>query len=161
VVYSFWFKRTIWLWIPYLVALPLLPIWVWTALREVDPGMFAIYPIGAAAVIAVQIAQSLPDVRADQESGVRTLAVALGSSRARNACWGAMILAASLAAALAPLLTTQPGRVWIGAVATYGLVGLNAFLWSRNARAGTMACFPCVAVSAGILGIGWTAALIG
>jgi len=161
VVYSFWFKRTIWLWIPYLVALPLLPIWVWTALSEVDPGMFAIYPIGAAAVIAVQIAQSLPDVRADQESGVRTLAVALGSSRARNACWGAMILAASLAAALAPLLTTQPGRVWIGAVATYGLVGLNAFLWSRNARAGTMACFPCVAVSAGILGIGWTAALIG
>ncbi|MBA2290256.1 MAG: UbiA family prenyltransferase [Chloroflexia bacterium] len=161
VVYSFWFKRTIWLWIPYLVALPLLPIWVWTALSEVDPGMFAIYPIGAAAVIAVQIAQSLPDVRADQESGVRTLAVALGSSRARNACWGAMILAASLAAALAPLLTTQPGRVWIAAVATYGLVGLNAFLWSRNARAGTMACFPCVAVSAGILGIGWTAALIG
>lgn len=161
VVYSFWFKRTIWSWIPYLVALPLLPIWVWTALREVDPGMFAIYPIGAAAVIAVQIAQSLPDVRADQESGVRTLAVALGSSRARNACWGAMILAASLAAALAPLLTTQPGRVWIAAVATYGLVGLNAFLWSRNARAGTMACFPCVAVSAGILGIGWTAALIG
>ncbi|CAN5715725.1 hypothetical protein BH23CHL3_BH23CHL3_05870 [soil metagenome] len=161
VVYSFWFKRTIWSWIPYLVALPLLPIWVWTALSEVDPGMFAIYPIGAAAVIAVQIAQSLPDVRADQESGVRTLAVALGSSRARNACWGAMILAASLAAALAPLLTTQPGRVWIAAVATYGLVGLNAFLWSRNARAGTMACFPCVAVSAGILGIGWTAALIG
>ncbi|CAN5809227.1 hypothetical protein BH20CHL2_BH20CHL2_10760 [soil metagenome] len=161
VVYSFWFKRTIWSWIPYLVALPLLPIWVWTALSEVDPGMFAIYPIGAAAVIAVQIAQSLPDVRADQESGVRTLAVALGSSRARKVCWGAMILAASLAAALAPLLTTQPGRVWIAAVATYGLVGLNAFLWSRNARAGTMACFPCVAVSAGILGIGWTAALIG
>jgi hypothetical protein len=38
---------------------------------------------------------------------------------------------------------------------------LNAILWNRNARAGTLACFPCVAVSAGILGIGWTAALIG
>lgn len=161
VAYSFWFKRTIWSWIPYLVALPLLPIWVWTALSEVDPGMFAIYPIGAAAIIAVQIAQSLPDVEADRDSGVRTLAVALGSTRARNACWGAMMLAASLAAALAPWLTTDPDRVWIAVIATFALVGLNAILWNRNARAGTLACFPCVAVSAGILGIGWTAALIG
>ncbi len=161
IAYNFWFKRTIWSWIPYLVALPLLPIWVWTALSEVDPGMFAIYPIGAAAIVAVQIAQSLPDVEADRDSGVRTLAVALGSTRARNACWGAMMLAASLAAALAPWLTTHPDRVWIAVIATFALVGLNAILWNRNARAGTLACFPCVAVSAGILGIGWTAALIG
>src|SRR6476469_8930825 len=28
VAYSFWFKRTIWSGIPYLIALPLLPIWV-------------------------------------------------------------------------------------------------------------------------------------
>ncbi|MEJ7902346.1 MAG: UbiA family prenyltransferase, partial [Thermomicrobiales bacterium] len=94
IAYSVWFKRTIWAWIPYLIALPLLPIWVWLALSDVDPGLFAIYPIGAAAVVAVQIAQSIPDVAADAEGNVRTLAVALGLQRARLACWGALGLAA-------------------------------------------------------------------
>lgn len=160
VAYSFWFKRTIWSWIPYLIALPLLPIWVWTALDAVNSAMLAIYPIGASAVIAVQISQSLPDVEADRTSGVRTLAVALGSTRARNACWGAMLLAAALAAVLAPWLTTHSGRVWIAAIVAAMLVGLNAILWARNARTGTLACFPCIAVGACVLGVGWTAALI-
>jgi 4-hydroxybenzoate polyprenyltransferase len=160
VAYSFWFKRTIWSWIPYLVALPLLPIWVWAALSSVEPGLFGIYPIGAIAVVAVQIAQSLPDVEADRNSGVRTLAVVLGPSRARRACWGAMILAALLAAGLAPWLTKHPMRVWLAAFVACLLVGLNVTIWERNARSGAMACFPCIAVGAVVLGIGWSAALV-
>ena len=160
VAYSVWFKRTIWSWIPYLVALPLLPIWVWTALSSVKPGMFAIFPLGAAAVIAVQIAQSLPDVEADQRSGVRTLAVALGADRARNLCWGASLLAIVLAAVLAPWLTDYPNRVWIAALVAGGLVAVNAILWMRNARLGSMAAFPCIATSAAVLAVGWTAALV-
>jgi hypothetical protein len=31
--YNVFLKRTAWSWLPYLIALPLLPIWVWTALR--------------------------------------------------------------------------------------------------------------------------------
>ena len=161
IAYSLWFKRTIWSWIPYLIALPLLPIWVWAALGEIDPGMFAVYPAGAAAVIAVQIAQSLPDVEGDRKANVRTLAVALGARRARLACWGAMLLAAALAAGLAPWLTDSPGRVWIAAALACGLVALNALLWRRDARLGVMACFPCIAMSAVILGVGWATALIG
>jgi 4-hydroxybenzoate polyprenyltransferase len=161
VAYSVWFKRTIWSWIPYLVALPLLPIWVWTALSAVRPGMFAIYPIGAAAVVAVQIAQSLPDVEVDAESGVRTLAVALGPRWARHTCWGAMLLAAILAALFAPMLTGNATLVWIAALVACALVGVNAILWRRDARTGAMACFPCIAPAATVLGIGWTAALVG
>ena len=161
IAYSLWFKRTIWSWVPYLIALPLIPIWVWAALSEVDPGMFAIYPIGAAAVIAVQIAQSLPDVEGDREAGVRTLAVALGATRARHACWGAMLLAALLGTAFAPWLTSHPWRVWMAALVATGLVGLNVAIWSRNPRSGVLACFPCIAAGAVALGIGWTTALIG
>lgn len=160
VVYSFWFKRTIWAWVPYLFALPLLPIWVWTALSSVRAGMFVAYPIGAAAVVAVQIAQSLPDVDADGRSGVRTLAVALGPDLARRACWGAMLLAAILAALLAPWLTGNAALVWIAAAVAGGLVGLNAILWRRDPRSGALACFPCVAIAAVVLGLGWTAALV-
>lgn len=159
--YSLWFKRTIWSWVPYLIALPLLPIWVWASLESVDPGLFAVYPIGAAAVIAVQIAQSLPDVEADRRSDVRTLAVALGAERARAACWGALLLASVLASALAPWLTDRPEFVWIAAIGTTGLVGINALLWKRDARRGALACFPCVAFGAVGLGIGWAAALVG
>jgi 4-hydroxybenzoate polyprenyltransferase len=160
IAYSLWFKRTIWSWVPYLIALPLLPIWVWTTLSEVPPGIFAIYPIGAAAVIAIQIAQSLPDIASDRQTGVRTLAVMLGASRARRLCWAALGLAAFLAVLASPL-TNHPERTWIAAIATLGAIGLNAMIWSRNARAGVLACFPCVATGAVLLGIGWTAALLG
>jgi 4-hydroxybenzoate polyprenyltransferase len=124
--------------VPYLVALPLLPIWVWTALAEsgVDRGLFAIYPIGAAAVIAVQLAQSLPDIEADRQSGVRTLAVAIGPEHAHHAAWGALLLAAGLAALLAPWLTDLPERVWLAALAAVLLVMVNALLWRRNTRTG-------------------------
>ncbi|MDQ3412211.1 MAG: UbiA family prenyltransferase [Chloroflexota bacterium] len=160
IAYSLWFKRTIWSWLPYLVALPLLPIWVWSALSQVPPGLFAIYPIGAAAVIAVQLAQSLPDIDADRRTNVRTLAVALGASRARRLCWAAMILAALLAAALAPWLTGHPAPVWIAAIVAGALVGLNALIWARAPRSGVMTCFPCLAAAAVSLGLGWAIALV-
>ncbi len=161
IAYSLWFKRTIWSWVPYLIALPLLPIWVWLALSEVDAGLFAIYPIGAAAVIAVQIAQSIPDVRSDTEGNVRTLAVALGEDRARWICWGSLGLAAGLAVVLAPWLTSSARYVVVAAVATLALIAINAVIWHRSPRAGAMACFPCVAASAVALGTGWTLGLIG
>ncbi len=161
IAYSLWFKRTIWSWVPYLIALPLLPIWVWTALSTVQPGLFAIYPIGAAAVIAVQIAQSLPDVAADRETGVRTLAVVLGATLAHRVCWAALILAAVLAAALAPWLTGEPGPVWVAALVAVLLVGVNVVQARINIRQATMACFPCVAAGAVALGVGWTVALVG
>jgi 4-hydroxybenzoate polyprenyltransferase len=160
IAYSLWFKRTIWSWVPYLVALPLLPIWVWQSLSEVPPGIFAIYPIGAAAVIAVQIAQSLPDIEADRASGVRTLASVLGPLRARRFCWAALALAAMLAVLASPL-TSHPERIWFAAVLALGAVGLNSIIWSRNDRAGVMACFPCIATGAVLLGMGWTSALLG
>lgn len=160
IAYSVWFKRTIWSWIPYLVALPLLPIWVWASLESVDGGLFAMYPIGAAAIVAVQIAQSLPDVEADRQQNVRTLAVVLGTDTARFACWMSLVFAAFLAGTLAPWLTDSPRFVWIAAVVASGLVGLNAAIWRRNARSGAMSCFPCIAAGAVVLGIGWAAALV-
>jgi 4-hydroxybenzoate polyprenyltransferase len=160
IAYSIWFKRTIWGWIPYLIALPLIPIWVWSALSSVDPGLFAIYPIGAAAVISVQIAQSLPDLDADRNSGVRTFAVRLGPQQAHRACWGAMLLAALLAASFAPLLVEQPSRVWLAALSAAVLVAIDALLWRSNRHAGVMAAFPLMALAAAILGVGWTLALL-
>jgi 4-hydroxybenzoate polyprenyltransferase len=146
--------------VPYLIALPLLPIWVWLALSSVDAGLYAMYPIGTAAVIAVQIAQSIPDVEADARGNVRTLAVALGVKRARLVCWGSLGFAALLAAALAPWLTGASHWVWLAAGVALLLIGVNAAIWKGDPRSGALACFPCVAASAVLLGLGWTLALI-
>jgi 4-hydroxybenzoate polyprenyltransferase len=160
IAYSLWFKHTIWSWVPYLIALPLLPIWVWSALDQIDAAMFAVYPIGASAVISVQLAQSLPDVEADRAAGVRTLAVALGADRARLACWVAMLFASGLGVALAPWLTARPGLVWIAAGIVVVLVAANVLLWTRDHRRGVLACFPLMASGVVILGVAWVAALV-
>ncbi|MDQ4044073.1 MAG: UbiA family prenyltransferase, partial [Chloroflexota bacterium] len=160
IAYSFWFKHTIWSWVPYLVALPLLPIWVWNTLDRVDPAMLAAWPIGASAIIAVQIAQSLPDVERDRAAGIRTLAVALGADRARLACWGAMLVAAGIGVALAPWLTSRPGLVWLTAAITAALVGTNVLLWRRDPKRGVLACFPLMASGVTLLGVGWAAAIV-
>lgn len=161
VAYSFWFKRTVWAWVPYLVALPLIPIWVWVTLDAVDPGLFAIYPIGAAAVVAVQLAQSLPDVAVDRAAGVRTLAVVLGDALARRTCRAAMLLAAALIAALAPALTESPTVAWLGAGVAVALVVAQAVVERIDRRRGTLACFPLVAAATVTLGVGWALALVG
>lgn len=160
IAYSFWFKHTVWAWIPYLIALPLLPVWVWSTIDHVDPGLLAIYPIGAAAVISVQIAQSLPDIVSDRTGGVRTLAVVLGPEGAPLACWASMLLAATLGAIFAGWLTEHPALVWIAAGITVALVLANVAFWRRNARRGVLAAFPLMASAVVILGVAWTAALV-
>jgi hypothetical protein len=91
---------------------------------------------------------------------VRTLAASLGSDRARLVCWGALLLAAALAALLSPWLTNKPALVIAAAVLAGVIVGLDAIIWSRDPKAGVLAAFPCVAIAAVILGIGWAAALV-
>jgi 4-hydroxybenzoate polyprenyltransferase len=160
IAYSIWFKRSIWGWVPYVLAVPLIPIWVWSALSRVDPGLYAIYPIGALAVISIQIAQSLPDLAVDRAAEVRTLAVALGPHRAHLVCWGSLVLAAVIAVAVADWLTEHPERVWLGASGAIALVALNMIIWRVDRQRGTMAAFSCMALAAALLGIGWSLSLL-
>ncbi len=161
IAYSLWFKRTVLSWLPYLVAIPLLPIWVWAALDDIDLALFSVYPLGAGAVIALQIAQSLPDVASDRAAGVNTLAVALGERRALWACWGSMATIALAATIAAPWLGDNPALLRLAALAVLALVALNIALWRREARTGVMATFPCTAVATVALGIGWAIAVVG
>ncbi|MDP9370467.1 MAG: hypothetical protein M3Q03_19730, partial [Chloroflexota bacterium] len=64
-----------------------------------------------------------------------------------------------LAVAVAPLLVDQPQVVWLAALAVALLVGLDVVLYTARPRLGVMACFPCVAVSSAVMGLGWVLAL--
>ena len=157
--YDLWFKRSLLSWLPYLVALPLLPIWVWTALSGFDARLLLLYPLGACAVVGVHLSQALPDTGGDRATGVRNLASALGERRAIVLCWAATLSAPVLALTLTPALSERPRWVWLAAGVVVGLLGVDAGLYAIRRRLGVMACFPCVAVGTAAMGLGWVLGL--
>ncbi len=46
VAYSLWFKRSRFAWLPYLIALPLLPVWVAVTLDQFEPALLLLFPLG-------------------------------------------------------------------------------------------------------------------
>jgi 4-hydroxybenzoate polyprenyltransferase len=161
-VYDLWLKRTAFSWLPYVLALPLLPLWVWTALAGFEPRLLLLYPLGAPAVVGIHLAQALPDVAGDRAAGVRHPASLLGERRAIVACWAATLLApagALVALALAPSVAERPAVVIAAASLVLVLVLVDAWLYQRRPRLGVMACFPCVAVGTVALGLAWVVAV--
>lgn len=160
IAYSIWFKRTVWSWVPYVVALPLIPIWVWTALGSLPLRMLAIYPLAIPAVISLQIAQSMPDITSDRTAGVRTLAVEMGHVWSRRVVWGSLLVSVVVAAVLAPWMSQRPGWVWVSCMVSVSLVLGNMFIWKRDSHRGVMSAFPLVATAVVVLGVGWTVGLV-
>jgi len=160
--YDLWFKRTPLSWLPYLLALPLLPTWVWTAVARFEPGLLLLYPLGAPAVVAVHLAQTLPDVAADRAAGLRNPTSLLGERRAILACWTTALLTPALALAFlaaAPDLAHQPAAARLAAGLALALVLLDAALYARRPPLGLLACFPCVASGTVAVGLGWVLAV--
>jgi 4-hydroxybenzoate polyprenyltransferase len=93
-LYDLWLKRTVWSWLPYLIALPLVPIWVWISLARYQPLLLFLYPLGALMALSVHLAQSLPDIEGDRAAGSLGLAARLGRGRALTACGGEAVIAA-------------------------------------------------------------------
>jgi 4-hydroxybenzoate polyprenyltransferase len=161
IAYSLWFKRSRLAWLPYLIALPLLPIWVFTALEAFDWQLLMLYPLATFASIAVHLGQSLPDVEADRASGVHNLTSALGERRAFLLCVGSILLSLLLATIGAIVWVETPAIVLAASGIAIGLVTLNVGLYVKRPQTGVMACFPCVAAATAILGLAWVLAVEG
>lgn len=157
--YDRWFKRTLLSWLPYLLALPLLPLWVRTALVGFDPRLLLLFPLGACAVVGVHLAQTLPDVRSDRAAGLRNLASVLGERRAIVACWAGTLSAPLLAVLLSPGLTERLAPVWAAAAVVLLLLAVDVALYLWRPPLGVTACFPCVAVATAAMGLGWVVAV--
>jgi 4-hydroxybenzoate polyprenyltransferase len=158
IAYDLWFKRTVWSWLPYLLALPLLPIWVFAALGKPEPRLLLLYPLGALATVGVHFAQALPDVTIDREAGLETVTSRLGEMRIFVFAW--------LATLSAPVLGWFAAQ-WLGAsqqlvpiVIASGLavllLAINVILIRADRRRGAIACFPLVATTTLGTGLAWT-----
>lgn len=156
--YDLWLKRTLLSWLPYLVALPLIPVWIWTALGDFMPRLLILYPLGTLAVIGVHLSQALPDALADRQAGIRSVSSVLGAGRSIVACWLTTLTAPALASAVASRLTNRPETVWVGSAVVVALVITNAALYLMNRRIGIAACFPMTSISTALMGFTWVLA---
>ena len=81
--YDLWLKGTAWSWLPFAIGLPLLPVYAWYGAAGSLPTAFAVLvPAAVAAGAALAIGNARADAERDAASGVASIAIALGPSRA-------------------------------------------------------------------------------
>lgn len=158
IAYDLWFKRTIWSWLPYLLALPLLPVWVFAALGKPEPRLLLLYPLGALATIGVHLAQALPDATIDREAGLETVSSRGGEVRTFVLAWLATLSAPAVGWFAAQRLGASHQLVPIAIAAGLAvlLLAINVILIRANRRRGAIACFPLVATATLGTGLAWT-----
>jgi 4-hydroxybenzoate polyprenyltransferase len=79
-------KRTPLSWVPFAIAFPLVPVWVFAALDAWDSLLWWVFPLGALLGLALHLANQAPDV--PKETGSAGLAHRLGTARAANLSLG-------------------------------------------------------------------------
>jgi 4-hydroxybenzoate polyprenyltransferase len=163
IAYDLWFKRTPLSWLPYVMALPLLPIWVFSALGRPEPRLLLLLPLGALATVGVHLAQSLPDAAIDRAAGSSAATSRLGARAAFVLAWlmavSAPLLAWIGAARLGDI--QSPGLILAAAGLTVLFLATNLVLVAANLRIGIAACFPLVAMSTLASAVLWTLAVAG
>ncbi len=85
------------------LAIPLIPVYAYVAQGRTLPLLFWLIPVGALLGIALNLANSLPDIEEDVEAGAQTLAVVLGVRGSLFACPLLILFSAAIIALLAAL----------------------------------------------------------
>ena len=156
-VYDRLLKRTPWSWAPYVLGLPILPLWSWSTLGELPLAAGWAYPFGALLALALHLANALPDDESDREARVGGLVQFLG----RPASLVILFLSFGLALAFGLVVGylargPQPHGL---AILLGGIIGLVALALASRA-ATDRAAFPLLAVGSALLAIGVAGALL-
>ncbi|HUG13683.1 MAG TPA: UbiA family prenyltransferase [Thermomicrobiales bacterium] len=156
--YDLGLKRTPVSWLPYLVALPIVPIWAWMVMDAFQPRHLWLYPIGALLIVAIHLAQVLPDIEADRERGERGLGVFLGERWATVVMWTAAFASPLIAGAGSVMFGSRPVAGMLAGAVVAGVFATTFVLHRRApARVGPF-LFQILTASAVVLGCGWVVA---
>ena len=85
-LYSAVFKRSWLSWLPYAIAYPIVPLWVWMSLGEFRPHLFVLFPVSVPVSVGIHLCNQLRDYDDDAELGMRGFAQLLGKNTAGTAC---------------------------------------------------------------------------
>jgi 4-hydroxybenzoate polyprenyltransferase len=153
-------KRTMLSAVPYMIGIPVLPIWVWITVGKWDASLGWLLPLGALIGLALHLANTLPDLDADVAAGVGGLAHRLGARASIVVAWTSFGAALALSAAIAPWVGYDL-RMYAAAVA-FGvlcLVGSIAVYALRRDEFALRVGFGALGVGAAVLATGWLAAV--
>ncbi len=157
VVYSIWFKRTPLSWLPYVVALPLLPIWIAVSFEVFETAMLALFPLGVLGGLAIHIAQALPDIEPDRAAAIDNLTTRLGETRAIRVCWFALLGLSTMLMGATVVADDLSSRMFAATAIVSLSVVAHMLLYRFRHRVGVMAAFPIAASSVGLLAFAWIA----
>src|SRR5256885_3488542 len=110
--YNLGLKSTPWSGIVFALAMPLIPLYAFAGVGRIVPFMFWLVPLGFFLGVALNLANSLPDIEKDAASGAKTLAVFLGVKRSFLVCQLLIVLSAALIGLLT-VLRIVPASPWI------------------------------------------------
>jgi 4-hydroxybenzoate polyprenyltransferase len=158
--YDLWLKRSALSGLTYAVALPLVPLWVWTALGRFTPALLWVWPVGLLLGVALQVANALPDLEEDAAHGVRGTAQRLGRRAALAVAWGGYLAAVLLALGLGFVLGSDRRVLLPGGAAALALLVPAVGAYARRPGAPALQLgWSVLAPGAGVLAVAWLAAL--
>lgn len=146
--------------IPYMVGIPVLPLWVWATLGRWQTALWLLLPLGALIGLALHLANTLPDIDDDAAHGVRGLAHHLGVRWSMFLAWASFGGAIALSAVLARPLGYDPWpyipAASVGAACLAVTVALHL---ARRDQLALRSGFAILSVGAAVLAVGWLAAV--
>ena len=110
--YNLGLKSTPFSGIVFALAMPLIPLYAFAGIGRVPYVLFWLIPTGFLLGIALNLANSLPDIEQDAANGAKTLAVVLGVKSSFAVCQSMIVLAAALIGIL-QITGLVPARSWI------------------------------------------------
>lgn len=140
------------------LAMPLIPLYAFAGIGRSLPFLLWLVPVGFLLGVALNLANSLPDVEEDAANGARTLAVVLGVKRAFLVCNSLLVLSTLLILLLdlTRILVIQ-SLVLIATLTLTGLLLATLLFFTRTGRAGATrkVYFYLVVLTCLVLAAGW------
>ena len=157
--YDIWLKRSILSAVPFMVAIPTLPLWVWATLDEWQDELLWVIPLGALIGLSLHLANTLPDIDDDRAFGVEGLAHRLGARGSMVVGWGSFAGALALSVLIAPLVGYDARTYALTLAIGVACLGASAAVFALGRGASLRLGFGILAVGAALLAVGWLAAL--
>lgn len=149
--------------IVFALAIPLIPVYAFVAVNHIVPLLYWLVPVAALLGIALNLANSLPDLEEDAANHARTLAVFLGLRRTFLACT-LLLCAGCFLVALTWYTRFVPAHSWLllTSLLLSGLLilALNLYGGPHRPHATRKGYFYLVVLTCLILGGGWITATL-
>jgi 4-hydroxybenzoate polyprenyltransferase len=156
--YNLGLKATPFSGIVFALAIPLIPVYAFVGVGRVIPLVFWLVPVAALLGVALNLANSLPDIEEDAAGNARTLAVILGVRGSFIVC-PLLILLGGLLIATLSLGGVVPAQLWVVLptllLAFLAVVALWLFFGPQKPLSTRKRYFYLVALTCLVLGGGW------